>query len=222
MRSLMVGARAPSAFHKPAINDERGHTARSRFWSWFLLATAILVVLYPAFSIWIPYHREREIVQKIQGWGGLVGTTTGGPEWLRQLVGDEPMKVFDRVANVDLHDSSIDDADLTHLKGLTNIQFLNLAHTDVTDSGLAHLSGMTKLERLSIRGTQVSDAGLAHLSSLKNLTQLYLRETQVSDSRIPQLSKLTNLRWLDLRETQFTDGGVEALQKALPDCQIGH
>ena len=196
--------------------------SRSRLphWGWFLLATAILVVVYAALWIWIPYHREQQIVQKINGWGGNVDTSKGGSEWLRRLVGDERMKVFDRVSVVYLHGITINDADLAHLSGLTNLEFLSLGDTQVSDAGLVCLGGMTKLKWLSLNGTQVSDVGLVHLSGLTNLEFLTFNETQVSDSGLPHLSKLTNLRRLDLSGTQFTDEGVDALQKALPDCKI--
>src|SRR5689334_9957550 len=60
---------------------------------WILLATVILIIAYGVLSIWIPYYREQQIVQKIEGWGGRVQRTKGGPYWLRRLVGNERMDV---------------------------------------------------------------------------------------------------------------------------------
>jgi hypothetical protein len=44
--------------------------------------------------------------------------------------------------------TSITDAELVHLKGLTKLQTLNLYRTKITDAGLVHLRGMTKLKTL--------------------------------------------------------------------------
>ena len=54
------------------------------------------------------------------------------------------------------------DTVLVHLKGLTNLQDLNLP-SQITDAGLVHLKGMTGLQTLYLRGTKVTDAGVADL-----------------------------------------------------------
>ena len=46
------------------------------------------------------------------------------------------------------------DAGLVHLKGLTNLQSLDLDSTKVTDAGLEHLKGLTKLQSLSLSDTR--------------------------------------------------------------------
>jgi len=43
-------------------------------------------------------------------------------------------------------------ADLKHLKGLTQLQKLNLGWTEVDAAGLEHLKALTKLQRLEIQG----------------------------------------------------------------------
>ena len=42
------------------------------------------------------------------------------------------------------------DAGLEHLKGLTQVQSLNLSQTEVTDAGLKHLKGLTQLQSLNL------------------------------------------------------------------------
>ena len=62
------------------------------------------------------------------------------------------------------------DADLEHLKGLSELQHLNLTGTKVTDAGLEHLKGLTALRGLDLGLTQVTDAGVAQLKeSLPNV-----------------------------------------------------
>ena len=62
----------------------------------------------------------------------------------------------------------ITDAGLAQLKGLTNLQTLELDYTQITDAGLVHLKGLTKLERPNIsfffrKNNQITDAGVASL-----------------------------------------------------------
>ena len=52
------------------------------------------------------------------------------------------------------------DAGVAHLKGLTQLQLLELGNTKVTDAGLANLKGLTQLQSLDLHGTQITDAGL--------------------------------------------------------------
>ena len=67
--------------------------------------------------------------------------------------------------------------------------------TQLTDAGLAHLKGLTNLQTLDLKGTQVSDAGLTHLKLLTNLQTLWLLGTQVSVAGVQELQKaLPNCR----------------------------
>jgi hypothetical protein len=79
-----------------------------------------LVIAALGLSIWLPYHREQQAIQRIEGWGGAVGTwgDVGAPEWLRQLMSEyhtSAFGVFERVIGVNLSGTAITDADLIHL-----------------------------------------------------------------------------------------------------------
>ena len=63
-----------------------------------------------------------------------------------------------------------DDAELTHLKGLSELSLLYLNDTQVTDVGLGHVKGLSNLVELLLDGTQITDAGLVHLKGLTNLS----------------------------------------------------
>ena len=78
----------------------------------------------------------------------------------------------DRVQFVSFSQSSLRDADLTHLKGLTRLSRLNLGYTQVSDAGLADLIGMTKLQVLILDGTKMTDAGLGQLRGIVGLSHL--------------------------------------------------
>ena len=99
------------------------------------------------------------------------------------------------VIKVDFMDTEITDAGLENLRGLTQLQSLDLAGTKVTDAGLAHLKGLTKLQSLDLfRATNVTDAGLAHLKGLTELQSLNLVWTQVTNTGLEHLKGLAQLR----------------------------
>jgi len=68
---------------------------------------------------------------------------------------DTPLRAFNEI--------SITDAELVHLKGLTNLQEINLCRTQITDAGLVHLNGLVSLKRLYLIATQITDAGVKKL-----------------------------------------------------------
>ena len=108
-----------------------------------------------------------------------------------------------------------------------NILFLSLFDTSVTDAQLEHITGMTSLRRLELHKTQITDAGLVHLKGLTKLETLLLLKTQITDEGILHLKGLTSLKSLWLTNSSFpntkvTDAGVADLQKALPDCRVSH
>lgn len=66
---------------------------------------------------------------------------------------------------------------------------LHLEKTGIGDKGLIHLKGMTDLEYLNIYATSVTDAGLKHLEKLKNLKQLYVWQSKVSEAGMKALEE---------------------------------
>ena len=101
-----------------------------------------------------------------------------------------------QVISVSGFKKKVTDAKLVRLKGLTELQSLDLSETKITDAGLVHLKGLTNLQDFHLDDTQITDAGLVHLKGMSSLTRLNLWKTQV------------------------TDAGVAELQKALPNCTI--
>jgi hypothetical protein len=97
---------------------------------------------------------------------------------------------------------------------------LSLDGTEVTDAGMEHLKGLTQLQWLDIGGTKITDAGLEHIKSLTQLQNLCLRGTEVTDAGLEHVQGLTQLYGLDLFLTKTTDVGVKKLQQVLPNCTI--
>jgi len=110
-----------------------------------------------------------------------------------------------------LEDTSVTDAGLEHVKGLTGLTRLDLDGTGVTDAGLEHLKGLTSLGQLDLAATQITGSGLEYLKGLSSLASLDLLRTQVKGPGLEYLSGLPKLRRLDLRFTPVTDTGMEHL-----------
>ncbi len=64
---------------------------------------------------------------------------------------------------IDLISTEVTDAELEHLKGLTNLQTLYLTNNQITDAGLEHLKGLTKLETLYLNNPQITDEAVKKL-----------------------------------------------------------
>ena len=67
--------------------------------------------------------------------------------------------------SLDLCATSVTDAGLEHLKGLTNLRVLGLGQTRVTDGGLEHLKVLTSLRTLDLSGARVTVAGVQELKA---------------------------------------------------------
>jgi tetratricopeptide (TPR) repeat protein len=90
----------------------------------------------------------------------------------------------------------------------------------VTNAGLEHLKGLTQLQTLNLMQTQVTDAGLERLQGLSHLQTLDLSAAKVTDIGLEHLQALTQLQNLNVDLTRVTDVGVEKLQQTLPKCSI--
>jgi len=158
--------------------------------------------------IGIPIYRQQAAIREIEQAGGQVDTEEGGPEFLRDRIGDDLMQSFDKVVGVDLDGSENPHAAFPRLKGLVHLRSLSLVDTPVGDSELVNLNGLRELTSLLLDDTSVSDAGLIHLHRLLNLQELSLTDTQVGDAGLVHLKGLTSLVYLDLAGTQITDAGL--------------
>ena len=185
--------------------------------------------------------QQRKTVAAIEELGAETWEKPSGPEWLRDLLGDDFLKNVDAVIfhgsevtdaglehlktlrqlkNLNLGTTRTTDAGLEHIKALRQLQVLNLNFTRVSDAGLESLKRLTELQELRLDDTKVTDAGLRHLEGLSQLTVLWLDGTQVTDAGLEHLRKLSQLEDLGLRGTKVTREGVQALQQLLPQCEI--
>ncbi|MCH7725620.1 MAG: hypothetical protein IH991_03940 [Planctomycetes bacterium] len=84
------------------------------------------------------------------------------------------------------------DAQLVHLRKLTQLRVLVLSNTFVTDEGFAHLAGLKNLEHLDLGYSRVTYNGLARLiRQLPKLKWLYIDENwQVSLEQVRMLERM--------------------------------
>lgn len=122
------------------------------------------------------------------------------------------LKGLAELQNLDLSGTQITDAGLVHLAGLTKLQELRLSSTKITDAGLEQLKRLTQLQRLYLSNNKITDDGLVHLEGLTSLIKLYLGGTMVSGKGLVHLSGLTELQWLDLMNTEVTEKGLVHLK----------
>ncbi|MBI2823670.1 MAG: hypothetical protein HYX69_03140 [Planctomycetia bacterium] len=204
------------------------HNGRRR-WFRYSLRTLLALVLVVAIPLaWVAKERnqsrhELQTAKELES-RGVTRIDFGGPydpygkaqphAWwrnvARRVLGERIFAIY-----TDRETPGVDS--LTSLAGLTNLRSVWLLHAPVPD--LTPLAGLTSLEYLYLYGSmQVSD--LTPLAGLANLKTLDLRGSKVRD--LAPLSGLSKLVELDVRFTAVSRGQVEALQKALPHCEIRH
>jgi hypothetical protein len=151
--------------------------APKRRWYQFSLVTLMIVVTVAivAFGGWVQYRRQRAqenrglvatsekatktamaALEEKGGWAYSFYEERRPQSWLEERFddpgdADDPTGVL-MVTLVNLEFPWITDADLIHLKGLTDVRLLRL-NTNITDAGLEHLKGMTNLQLLDLRGS---------------------------------------------------------------------
>ncbi len=113
----------------------------------------------------------------------------------------------------------VSDVGLENIKGLTQLQYLDLLHANITDAGLRHIEGLVHLQMLYLAATNIGDAGLEHLTGLTQLEELDVDSPRITDAGLENLAKLTKLRKLNLQRTDVSDAGLKHL-KGLTGLQM--
>jgi hypothetical protein len=121
------------------------------------------------------------------------------------------LKGLKELEYLELDNSDMADDALVHLKELTSLRSLNLSATHVTGQGFVHLKGLKKLDTLMLSGSPVTDDGLKHLAGMTNLVTLTLYSTQITDDGLQHLKDLKKLHALHLGNTNLTGKGFSSL-----------
>lgn len=108
---------------------------------------------------------------------------------------------------------SITDAGLIHLRALRALQIVKLHKTGITDAGLSSLRDATALHTLELSSTGVTGPGLAYLQAHRALRDLDLSKTGVDDAGLASLPPLASLQTLRLDDTAVSDAGLAHLSQ---------
>ena len=129
------------------------------------------------------------------------------------------------------------------LDRLTGLEYLCIGNDYVDDEALREIGQLRKLRHVELHGleasadvsflpslpnlaaayfynSQLEDDAVQHISRCSGLMKLSLYCCKVDDGCIRHLTKLTKLQKLDVDQTQIKD--IDALQRALPNCEIHH
>jgi Leucine-rich repeat (LRR) protein len=115
---------------------------------------------------------------------------------------------FDRLAklshleSLNLADTRFADADVAELQDAESLTHLDLQDTPISDAGVTHLKKLPKLESLQLSRTHISGDALAQLKSLRNLTELQVEGTPVRDGHLNHLRGMPHLILLNLARTE--------------------
>jgi hypothetical protein len=113
-----------------------------------------------------------------------------------------------------------DRQDYALLKLNPDVVVLQMANPDVTDQTIEALRGMKELQELDLNGTQVTDLGLNVLKDLPVLSALRLARTKITDQGFHDtLFSKDALMRLDLSGTQVSRDTVQAWRDAKPGRQ---
>ena len=121
-------------------------------------------------------------------WRGHHGEYFGepwAPRWLTTLIG---VDYFGHITEVNLYEVGTD-AKVAAVARLEHVERLFLFRTTVSDAGLVHLKGLSRLSFLHLANTHVTDAGLANLKQLTNLKHLDISGTRVTGAGVKKLQQ---------------------------------
>ena len=170
----------------------------------------------------VRHARTRQFLKELDAVKGTATVEKAGPPWLRQLLGDEPLRLFDTLAAVDLCDhaipiksgkknSLITDEWLAHLAHLPDVRSLDVSITVVHGPGLKYIGTLKKLETLNLTLTLVTDPYLSHLRELTGLQKLLIASTRCTGEGFQELGGLKNLVNLNCHSSAVNDAGLEQI-----------
>lgn len=157
--------------------------------------------------------------------GGKAEVEPGGPAWLRERCGPEPLRLFDRLVGVSLYmkvdahakdyrlNVRIDDAWVERLAGLPDLRRLDLENTNLRGPALKAVGTLRGLESLNLTLCPVTDGFFAPLGELARLRVLGLASTKVTGSGLGGLQGLQQLENLNCHSAPIDDAGLACIGK---------
>jgi len=96
-----------------------------------------------------------------------------------------------KLQKLELRQTPITSLALSYLKDMKSLKVLDLAETgNVGDEGLEHIKGLTNLEELNLWSCRIDDKGLTSLEGMTNLKWLKLDKCDITDDGLKHLEPL--------------------------------
>lgn len=133
--------------------------------------------------------------------------TTVNDAWLEKLAG------LTTLTKLGLANCDVQGPGLKHIAGLTKLEGLDLTLTPVTDEHLVHLAGLTELKSLGLASSQCNGTGFQHLGALKKLSNVNMHFTPANDAGLAAVAAMPNLERLWVVHAKFTDEAASSLAK---------
>lgn len=165
------------------------------------------------------------VAEAVKAARGTVRFEGGGPQWLREVAGDDAMHLFDRLTAIDLNDkgnphdptykrnNTLSDAWLTNLVNLPDLAYLDLSNSSVAGPGLKHVGALKSLERLNLTLTLITDPWLEQLRGLTNLRVMSLASAKCSGAGYKFLGNLKRLESANFHTAPVDDAGLAGISK---------
>jgi Leucine-rich repeat (LRR) protein len=165
------------------------------------------------------------VAEAVKAARGTVRFEGGGPQWLRDMAGDEAMHLFDRLTAIDLNDkgnphdptykrnTTLSDAWLTNLVNLPDLAYLDLSNSNIAGPGLKHVGALKSLERLNLTLTLITDPWLEQLGGLTNLRVISLASAKSSGAGYKFLGNLKRLESANFHTAPVDDAGIAGISK---------
>jgi len=123
----------------------------------------------------------------------------------------ESLAKIPSLERLDLHDSWLDDHQLSQLKNMTQLLYLDINGTDITSKGIQNISNLTNMSFLHMGINNIHDEAIDFIMGFQTLYELDLHATMITDRGVKKLAHLKTLRNLDISATQTGDEGVAAI-----------
>jgi len=133
----------------------------------------------------------------------IVGLDLGGYYFVNNEL-KEICERYKEIKSLNLQSSNVNNADLSNVSTLINLESLNISRTKFTDKGIRNLLPLLKLKSLDLSFTEITDRGIDELIALNGLTKINLAKTRITDDGITALKNLRKLTWVDLHNTNIT------------------
>jgi hypothetical protein len=165
------------------------------------------------------------VAEAVKAARGTVRYEGGGPQWLREVAGDDAMHLFDRLTAIDLNDkgnphdptykrnTTLSDAWLTNLVNLPDLAYLDLSNSNIAGPGLKHVGALKSLERLNLTLTLITDPWLEQLGGLTNLRVISLASAKSSGAGYKFLGNLKRLESANFHTAPVDDAGIAGISK---------